>query len=279
MSSQNEKFAAIAAARAAAAKAGTVPAVAAAKAAASKKASAPLREVTTGIAAPVQDEATKTDADVAAAAAAKAHAKAERNADRAERAKARDAAKLAKDIRKQKLADIRKEQRALKSKGAKQTAEDKARLAELKVEAHAVRGTGRGKPRLLNLLGKVERLLAMMAREAGRYTITTERGDAFDPHAVLLGLGTSTRDAKAMVETSEVTRKVKATSGRTGAAAKPKVVAGSTVTVKPKFFDTYEDVLNVADKFTVTKVVGKRAVVVDSEGTKSALPLAHLEVA
>lgn len=283
MASQNEKFAAIAAARAAATKAGATPAaVAAAKAAASK---APLREVTTGIPQqPPKAErkpkaAPEADTNKAEQDAAKAERKAARTAAREERAKARAAEKLAKDIRKQKLADIRKEQRALKALGARMTDADKARLNELKAEAHAVRGTGKGKPRVTGLLAKVERLLRMVRREASRYDIGTERGDAFNAHAMLDGLSTSVTEALAVVSDATFDRKVKATSPRTGAAAKPKVVLGSTVTVKAKFFDTYEDVLNVADKFTVQKVVGKRAVVVDSDGTKSAIPLAHLEAA
>lgn len=282
MGSQNEKFAAIAAARAAATKAGATPAaVAAAKAAASK---APLREVTTGIVMTPKAErklkaAPEADTNKAAQDVAKAERKAARTAAREERAKARAAEKLAKDVRKQKLADIRKEQRAIKAHGSLMTHADKVRLNELKAEAHALRGTGKGKPRVTGLLTKVERLLRMVRREASRYDIGTERGDAFNAHAMLDGLSTSVTEALAVVSDATFDRKVKATTARSGAAAKPKVVTGSTVTVKAKFFDTYEDVLNVADKFTVQKVVGKRAVVVDSDGTKSAIPLVHLELA
>lgn len=191
----------------------------------------------------------------------------------------REEQRKARMAREQRVQAIQHDIKDIKAKGAKMTDDDKAKLAALTADLSAAKGTVTGKAKAIKLLNEVVALLNDISAEANKHDIT---GFA-DPGVSTSMQYTATLFADNIakqIEASSWTRKP------VGFAAKPKVVKveitiGTKVRIADKAKATYEDVIDPNCEYTVTKIVGAKAVIILDNGidklpTKALVQLNHL---
>jgi len=189
----------------------------------------------------------------------------------------REAQRKARMEREQRVQTIQHDIKDIKAKGAKMTDDDKAKLAALTADLAAAKGAVTGKAKAVKLLNDAIEALAAIDGEASKHNITgfeTGDGRTNDLTDVIAAFRGSLHIVIKHIEDSSWTRKP------VGFAAKPKVAKveitiGTKVRISDKAKETYAEVLDTEADYTVTKIVGNKAVII-GDGAKQLVPLAHL---
>lgn len=185
----------------------------------------------------------------------------------------REEQRKARMAREQRVQAIQHDIKDIKAKGAKMTDDDKAKLAALTADLAAAKGTVTGKAKAIKLLNEVTALFNDISAEANKHDITGFANPGIA--ASMKALASTTDELTKMFEATSWTRKP------VGFAAKPKVakveiVIGTKVRIADKAKETYADVLDTAATYTVTKIVGAKAVILGDDNSKSLVQLNHL---
>lgn len=184
----------------------------------------------------------------------------------------RDAQKAARADKLARIDNIQRDIDAIKKLGAKATDSDRAMLAQLKQELAAAKGVVSGKAKAVKLVEDAIKLLLDAKAEADKHNIVSDTDvPSFQPAINQLGVLLSD------VHHSVWTRKPVGFLATKTAAPKFDVVAGINVKLADKAKAKYDGLFaDTGDVFSVVKVVGKKAIVLDTDGVRGVADIAHL---
>ena len=184
----------------------------------------------------------------------------------------RDAQKAARADKLARIAKLQSEHDALKKLGAKLTDAGRERLVELKQELAAAKGVVSGKAKAVKLIEDAIALLTTAADDADKHNVVSDSVvPAFHPAIDQL------RVLLSDTHNSVWTRKPVGFAATKVASPKFDVVAGINVKLADKAKAKYDGLFaDTSDVFSVVKVVGKKAIVLDTDGVRGVADITHL---
>lgn len=184
----------------------------------------------------------------------------------------RDAQKAARADKLARIDGLQRDIDAIKKLGAKATDSDRAMLAQLKQELATAKGVVSGKAKAIKLIEDAIELLTTAATEADKHNVVSDSVvPAFHPSIDQLRVLLS--DA----HNSVWTRKPVGFAATKVAAPKFDVKAGINVKLADKSKAKYDGLFgDTSDIFSVVKVVGKKAIILDTDGVRGVADIAHL---